>query len=142
MRSLAIPLVCGALLCRAGAASGQSSLGIAPLPILYSEADARAAICYAATLPGVGPKLRAVPRPRVIIDGRIAQAVDSTLTRCRAKETPPEWLDTVDYLADATAYGRYATHGIVRIQSFTFTAFVKRYTAEQAARAEKAKHRR
>ena len=123
----------------AGAAQGSLGLSPAPAPILYSEAEIRAAICYAALLPTVGPELRRIPRPRVIIDGRIAQAVDSTMVRCKPKETPPAWLASVDFLADASAYGRYATHGIVRIESYEFKKFVKRYLELQAEREARAK---
>lgn len=120
-------------------APGHGFLGVMPAPILYSEADARTAICYAAGLPDIGLRLRAVPRPRVIIDGRVAQAVDSTLTRCHTTETPPTWLASVDYLADASAYGRCATHGIVRIESYDFKHFVKRYEELRAQRTARAK---
>ena len=113
-----------------------------PAPILYSEAEARSAICYAAELTDIGAKLRSVPHPRVIIDGRIAQAVDSTLTKCHAHETPPTWLASVDFLADASAYGRCATEGIVRIESYDFKRFVARYEELRAERAARAKQSR
>lgn len=103
-------------------------------PILYSEADARAAICYANSMPDIGAKLRAVPPPLVLLDGRRAQAVDSTLAHCERLIARPKWVASVDYLADGSMYGRRALAGAVRIKSVAYIVAMQRRDSILAAR--------
>jgi hypothetical protein len=103
-------------------------------PILYSEADARAAICYANSMPEIGAKLRGVPHPLVLLDGRRAQAVDSTLAHCERQAAQPKWVASVDYLADASIYGRRASAGAVRIKSAAYVLAMQRRDSMLAAR--------
>lgn len=103
-------------------------------PILYSEADARAAICYANSMPEIGPKLRGLPHPLVLLDGRRAQAVDSTLAHCERQVVRPKWVASMDYVADGSMYGRRAAAGAVRIKSAAYVLAMQRRDSILTAR--------